>query len=105
MDRPVALAAASSSFSTSILWLLKDWFLRDIGFSPPIDLAAAVGGVDLSCPEPSAIPFTFWTGLALGFCLWPAIEILVLCKQWVTLVLRSRIASVGVQGKLYRVLS
>lgn len=102
MDRPVALSAATSSFSTAVLWLL-----RDLAFSPTpvLPVERDLPAVDFNCPELPPVPLNFWSGVAIGFCLWPLIEILVLCKQWLTLYLRSKVAGFDWQGRLYKVLS
>lgn len=98
--RPVAIAA-TSSISTSLLWLIKDWLLQEIGFSgfsPPLDLP------DISCPDQLPIPLNFWVGLIVGILCWPVLELVVLSKQWLTLVLRARIANLGSQSRLYKVI-
>lgn len=97
--RPVALTAASSSISTGLLWLLRDLVFNSPSL-PPLDLSHS----DLSCPEPFPIEFNFWVGLILGLCLWPLLELIVLGKQWLTLILRVKTSSASTGGKLYRVL-
>ena len=85
--RPVALSAATGSLSSCLLW-------------------PAGGPVDISCPLPEKFGWNFWAGVAVGFCLWPILEICVLCKQWITLALRSRISQFGLERirRLYKVL-
>lgn len=100
-SHPVAVSAATSSLSTTLLWILKD--LAFPSFTG-IDIPQLPHSFDLTCPD-QPIPFNFWLGIAVGFCLWPLLEIAVLTKQWITLSLRSRIAAFNWQGKLYRVIS
>lgn len=97
----LALSAVTGSFTSSILWLLRDWvFDREWVLPGPLP-----GQFD--CPAlPETIPLNFWWGLLAGFLLWPAIELLVLLKQWATLSIRARLAGfVGTPGqRLYKVL-
>ena len=95
-SHPVALSAASGSFSSLILWLIKDFAFSNDFAGPPLS------SLDI-CPAPE-VPLTFWTGLICGFALYPLVEILVLTKQWLVLALKAKIARFSGAGKLYRVL-
>ena len=96
MDRhPFAVSAATGSVSSTLLWILKDFAFGDSGLNVPLDLG---------CPVHEPPPLNFITGLIAGFLLWPALEILVLGKQWIILSLKAKIGQFGLQGRLYKVL-
>lgn len=97
---PLAVSAATGSFTSSLLWLLKEWaFDRDWPLPPP-DLHG------LECPQFPEIQLDFWWGVGIGFLFWPLLELLILLKQWATLHLRARVAGFTTQGgsRLYKVL-
>lgn len=104
-DRPLVASAATGSASSLLLWLLKEAFS-----TPPVVAPAAPDlpriDLDCDCLDRWELPkLDFWSGLLLGVLLWPLVELAVLCKQWVTLAIRNRIAQLGQAGdKLYRVL-
>ena len=96
MDKhPLAVSAATGSVSSTLLWILKDFAFGDTGANLPLDLG---------CPINDTLPLNFLTGLIAGFFLWPALEILVLGKQWIILSLKAKIGQFGFQGRLYKVL-
>jgi len=97
--RPVALSAATGSLSSFLLWLGKDLLTS----SQYPDWATAAP-FDISCPLPEKFGWNFWLGVGVGFCLWPILEICVLCKQWITLALRNKISQFGFERRLYKVL-
>ena len=114
MERhPLALSAATGSLSSSVLFLLKDWFFAEKDWNIPSNLNIPANLIpdtsELTCPEtPRDIPLNFWSGLIVGLLLWPLLEVLVLIKQWATLSIKARIArltGVGRSPKLYRVIS
>ena len=98
MNRPVALSAATGSISSSLLWLLKDWATQGSEWNPPLDLPCV-------CNQLDQLPFNFWVGLGCGFLLWPLLELVVLGKQWLSLVLKSKIASLSGGVRLYKVVA
>lgn len=104
MDRhPLALSAATGSLSSSILWLLKDLASgpTPIAVAEPRDTRLE----DIVCPDCDIqVPFSFWSGVLVGFLVWPIIELLVLTKQWLTLALKARIAGLNPESRLYKVL-
>lgn len=102
-DRPLiaaGTAGASGSLTAWLLWLLKETTTAPIPSVPPFDLGLC------DCPDIEFPKLDFWSGLAIGALLWPAVELLVLIKQWITLSLRNRIAGLhrGTAEKLYQVL-
>ena len=100
--RPIALSAATGSISSTLLWLLKD-----LAF--PTELASGISNLDFRCPSVENTPNLFLAGVGVGvvvgFCLYPAVEILVLFKHWIVLVLKSKLAKLSEQTKLYRVVA
>lgn len=102
MDRHSAALVATGGLSSSLFWLVRDFLLaREI----PIDFpSASCPVVEPSFPSVEEVPLNFWTGLIIGLVCWPLLEFLVLLKQWLILVLRSRIAGVGGEARLYKVL-
>ena len=103
MDRhPIAVSAASGSVSGSLLWLLNHLVFTQ---APPPTVDWGQGGLlEGSCPEAyPAIPLNFWTGVVVGFFIWPIIELAVLAKQWLTLSLRARIARFSWGSNWYKV--
>lgn len=98
MNRPVALSAPTGSISSSLLWLLKDWVTQGPEFSSSLDLPCV-------CNQLDQLPNNFWAGLACGFLLWPLLELVILSKQWLSLLLKSKIASLGGGNRLYKVVA
>ena len=94
--RPLAVSAATGSLSSTLFWLAKDF----LSASSPVDLPLDFNCLD--CPD-LKIPLNFWGGLCCGLLLWPVLEVLVLAKQWLCLAVKARIAKVGSEGRLYRV--
>ena len=102
MDRPLVTSAATGSISSVLLWLVKETFAPSTAIPVP---STPHLPFDLDCPTKwGSPPLTFWTGLILGFLLWPIIELAMLIKQWLVLAIRSRIELLGQRAKLYRVL-
>lgn len=98
-DRPIVASAATGSLSSLIFWLLTEGLHSSSPTPPPHFLDCPV------CADWELPKLDFWCGIFCGLAIWPLLELLVLCKQWLTLTLRNRIASVAAGGgKLYRVL-
>lgn len=100
-DRPLVASAAGGSISSLLFWLVREGLNTPIAVPGPISPT-----IDLDCPTcdfeyPKA---DFWSGLLLGFLIWPLIELVILIKQWATLTLRNRITSLGQEPRLYKVL-
>ena len=107
-ERPIVASAATGSLSSLLLWFLRESLSpRHPPPAPvPIVPSAPPPSFELECPAVWEFPkLDFWCGLLVGLILWPILELLVLCKQWLTLALRNRIAGLGGSpGKLYQVL-
>lgn len=97
-DRPLAVSAATGGVSSLLLWLLKEGLSAGPGFHPPPFVDCPI------CEDWDLPKLDFWCGVLIGLAVWPALELLVLAKQWATLALRNRVATVAGGGKLYRVL-
>lgn len=105
-ERPIVASAATGSVSSLLLWLLKETLSGPVPLQGPGSPSVPFD-LDCDCPikwEPPKLDF--WTGLGIGVLLWPILELAVLCKQWLTLAIRNRIANLGqANSKLYRVLA
>ena len=97
MDRhPVAISAATGSFSGTLLWLLRDLVFSNS--DPSLDLRCPI------CQSIETPSLNFWAGICVGFLLWPLLELLVLTKQWLTVCLRAKISALNREGRVYKVL-
>lgn len=96
MDRgPLVAAATGSSASTLFFWILREV----VNHSPDLPLPP----LDLQCPVEDLADRHFFLGLLVGLAVWPLLEFLVLGKQYLLAVLRTRLATKANQG-FYKVL-
>lgn len=94
MDRGPLVAAATGSFASTLFF----WILREVVNHSP-DLPC----LDLQCPVEDLADRHFFLGLLVGLAVWPLLEFLVLGKQYLLAVLRTRLATKANQG-FYKVL-